>query len=106
MLRDAVARFSKEHIAPHVRRMDETATMDASIIKGCFDNGTSDREVGILTFPSAPRNCDTNAFACCGFCVGLMGIETKQEWGGTSTLVSRCLRVHKSTRHQNIENRL
>lgn len=53
MLRDAVARFSKEHIAPHVRRMDETATMDASIIKGCFDNGTKGSEIGILSFPSA-----------------------------------------------------
>lgn len=51
LLKDAVARFSKEQIAPHVRRMDEQASMDPSIIKGCFENG-------------------------------LMGIETKQEWGG------------------------
>lgn len=55
MLRDAVARFSKEHIAPHVRRMDDTATMDPAIIKGCFDNGTKGREIGILAFPLAPR---------------------------------------------------
>lgn len=64
MLREAVARFSKEHIAPHVRRMDETATMDPAIIKGCFENGTRCEEVGILSFPWMMRNCSTNAFDC------------------------------------------
>lgn len=40
MLREAVARFSKDTIAPRVKHMDEAASMDADIIKGCFDNGT------------------------------------------------------------------
>lgn len=39
MLRDAVSRFAKEVIAPHVRTMDETATMSPEIIKSCFENG-------------------------------------------------------------------
>lgn len=44
MLKDTVAKFAKETIGPHVRRMDETASMDPSIIKACFDNGAQPRK--------------------------------------------------------------
>jgi hypothetical protein len=39
MLKETVSRFAKEQIGPLVAKMDETATMDSGIIKGCFENG-------------------------------------------------------------------
>lgn len=66
LLKDAVARFSKEQIAPHVRRMDEQASMDPSIIKGCFENGM-DNHKGIIEiffikihFIGSKQNSDKN----------------------------------------------
>ena len=63
--------------------MDENASMDASIIKGCFDNG--------MESPKSINKASTAFVRHFGlqlranfFCVfsGLMGIEIKQDWGG------------------------
>ena len=35
----AVAKFAREQIAPRVRAMDESATMDPAVIRGLFDQG-------------------------------------------------------------------
>ncbi|XP_049849875.1 probable short/branched chain specific acyl-CoA dehydrogenase [Schistocerca gregaria] len=45
LLRDTVARFSAEKIAPLVKKMDETCTLDPSIIKACFENGLMGIEI-------------------------------------------------------------
>lgn len=39
MMKEAVARFAREEIAPKVREMDDTKTMDQGIIDGLFDQG-------------------------------------------------------------------
>jgi len=39
MLKDSVARWAREVVAPKVREMDEKKKMDADIIKGMFESG-------------------------------------------------------------------
>lgn len=39
MMKDAVARFAQEEIAPKVREMDDSMTMDQGIIDGLFEQG-------------------------------------------------------------------
>lgn len=39
MFREMVSKFAQEIVAPKVREMDETMTMDPAIIKAMFDNG-------------------------------------------------------------------
>lgn len=45
MMAAAVARFSKEELAPLVRKMDDAGQMDPSVIQGVFDNGFMGVEV-------------------------------------------------------------
>ena len=44
-----MSKYAREEIAPKVREMDETATMDPGIIKGLFEQGVSDTK--------APARC-------------------------------------------------
>jgi hypothetical protein len=37
--RDVVRRFANDKVQPKVKEMDQSATMDAGIIKGLFENG-------------------------------------------------------------------
>lgn len=39
MMKEAVARFAREEIAPKVREMDDSMTMDSDVIQGLFDQG-------------------------------------------------------------------
>ncbi|KAG2191933.1 hypothetical protein INT46_011854 [Mucor plumbeus] len=39
MLKDAVSRFAQEVVKPKVSQMDETEKLDASVLKGLFDQG-------------------------------------------------------------------
>jgi len=45
MFKETVARFSQEVIAPKVREMDETMTMDPELIKQMFENGLMGVEI-------------------------------------------------------------
>ena len=45
MVRDGVARFAKEELAPLVRQMDDAGKMEPHIIQSCFDNGFMGVEV-------------------------------------------------------------
>ncbi len=45
MLRETVARFAQDRIAPHVLKMDHDAKMDPEIIKACFELGLMGIEV-------------------------------------------------------------
>jgi alkylation response protein AidB-like acyl-CoA dehydrogenase len=46
MMKEAVARFAQEEIAPKVRQMDADAKMDPAIIKGLFEQGFMGVEIG------------------------------------------------------------
>jgi len=45
MMKDMVARFAQEEIAPHVAEMDRTSVMNQGIIQGLFDNGLMGIEI-------------------------------------------------------------
>lgn len=59
-----VARFAREKVLPHVQRMDETSTMDKSIIDGLFEQGVRTCDVWL---------CLHAACAMCA-CVCVMGM--------------------------------
>ena len=44
-LRDSVARFAREVIAPKVREMDEKSELDPEVLKACFGQGLMGVEV-------------------------------------------------------------
>ena len=45
MLQESVRKFALERVAPHVARMDESATMDPAVISGLFDAGLMGVEI-------------------------------------------------------------
>jgi len=46
ILRETVSRFAKEVVAPKVKKMDETSTMDKQILSALFEQGLMGIEVG------------------------------------------------------------
>lgn len=60
MLRDAVAKFAKEQVAPKVRAMDDAAKMDPAVIKGMFENGFMGIEI-----PSQYGGAGSSFLAAC-----------------------------------------
>jgi hypothetical protein len=43
-----VSRFAQEVVKPKVSQMDETEKLDASVLKGLFDQGVSEAKINKL----------------------------------------------------------
>lgn len=53
----SVSRFAQEVVKPKVSQMDETEKLDASVLKGLFDQGVSESSIN-RSFRYILKNCE------------------------------------------------